>query len=121
MDEYARAAGLFRALGHPVRLQILEALAQDGEACVCHLECRLGKRQPLISQQLMRLKEAGLVTARREGLNIFYSLADRSVLPVLGESLGAGADAGSGRRRGRGAGRACPCPRCSATAAPAAR
>ncbi len=46
-----------RAIAHPGRLRILEILGQ-GEACVCHLTHALGARQPYVSQQLMRLREA---------------------------------------------------------------
>jgi ArsR family transcriptional regulator len=126
MDGYERASILLRALSHPVRLQIVEALARDGEACVCHLECILGQRQPQISQHLMRLKEAGLVTGRREGMNVFYSLVDRETLAVLEASLRAAEKqamrAGGGligRRRAPLRDRACPCPKCNPAVAPA--
>jgi len=72
-----------KALAHPVRLQILEVLRRDGECCVCHLENILGQRQAYISQQLSRLREAGLVVDRREGLNVFYSLVDESIIRLL--------------------------------------
>ena len=126
MDAHDETAVLFRALAHPVRLQIIEVLARDGEACVCHLECRLGQRQPQVSQQLMRLKEAGLVKGRREGLNIFYSLADPGIVPLLQAShkTAAGIARPQGRRRAErlqasAAPRACPCPRCKVAAEPA--
>lgn len=64
----------FRMLGQPARLRILLAL-ERGEACVCHLEAWLGYRQAYISQQLMLLRDAGLVTNQRVGKHIFYSLA----------------------------------------------
>jgi ArsR family transcriptional regulator len=126
MDEYERASILLRALSHPVRLQIVEALAHDGEACVCHLEWALGQRQPQVSQHLMRLKEAGLVKGRRDGLNIFYSLVGRETPAVLEASLRAAkrqAVRGGARRpaprKARARDRACPCPRCNPVAAAA--
>jgi len=124
VDEFEQAASLFKALGHPVRVQIVEVLARDGEACVCHLECLLGQRQPQISQHLMRLKEAGLVTGRREGLNIYYSLVDREILPLLQASTRiaerfAGLEGRKGQPRGIAAPtRECPCPKCNLAAAP---
>ena len=67
-------AALFRVLGQPARIQILLLLARE-QACVCHLEAYLGLRQAAISQHLMLLRDAGLVSAAREGRNIYYSLA----------------------------------------------
>jgi DNA-binding transcriptional ArsR family regulator len=83
MNGYQRLALVTKALAHPIRIQILEALHHEGDACVCHLEALLGYRQAYISQQLSRLREAGLVIDRREGMNVFYSLADDSVLALL--------------------------------------
>ena len=79
---YEKEAQLFRALSHPVRLRILDILARQ-EACVCHLTAILGKRQPYVSQQLATLREAGLVTDRREGTLIYYRLADEALVTVL--------------------------------------
>jgi ArsR family transcriptional regulator len=76
------AAEFLRALGHPTRLQILRRLL-DGEAAVAAFESELGLKQPNLSQQLGLLREAGLVSTRREAKSIFYSLADDKVSPVL--------------------------------------
>ncbi len=73
---------LLQIIGQPSRLQILLAIGQ-GEACVCHLEAMLGLRQAHLSQHLMALREAGLVTDRRESRFIFYRLADARLLDVL--------------------------------------
>jgi len=72
---YKQQTTLFKALAHPARLHILDLLAQ-GEACVCHLTAVLGKRQPYVSQQLMVLREAGLVDTREDGLLVYYRLRD---------------------------------------------
>ena len=79
---FADGAALFKALAHPVRLQIIHVLAQ-GEACVCHMQVLLGKRQPYISQQLMVLREAGLVEDRRDGAMVYYRLASEEVSQTL--------------------------------------
>jgi ArsR family transcriptional regulator len=100
----------------------LRALLDDGEACVCHLEARLGLRQAFLSQHLSRLRQAGLVADRREGLNVFY----RSSSPAVRALLDAGERLEADLRRPAGAGRdvrptrraavdGCPCPRCEAT------
>jgi ArsR family transcriptional regulator len=67
-----------------VRLRILDILSRQ-EACVCHLTAILGKRQPYVSQQLATLREAGLVTDRRDGTLIYYSLADEHLAELLEE------------------------------------
>lgn len=78
---------LFKALAHPVRLQILDML-RGGEVCVCHMETAFGKRQAYISQQLMILREAGLVTSRKDGLKVFYRIIDPVVYDLLETTLG---------------------------------
>lgn len=76
------AADFLRALAHPMRLRILCRLL-DGELAVAGFESELGLRQPNLSQQLAALREAGLVTTRRESKSIIYSLADHRVAAVL--------------------------------------
>ena len=73
---------IFKALAHPVRRSILLIL-QDGEHCVCHLEAYLNLRQAYLSQQLMVLREAGLVEFRRDGWNIYYRVVDEAVFSIL--------------------------------------
>ncbi|MCL4263475.1 MAG: winged helix-turn-helix domain-containing protein [Anaerolineae bacterium] len=85
-DPFIVQANYFKALAHPIRLQIL-AILRQGEACVCHLEAILQRRQAYISQQLMVLKEAGLLAERKEGLFVFYSLTDPHLGTILDSSL----------------------------------
>jgi DNA-binding transcriptional ArsR family regulator len=73
---------IFRALSSPVRLRILAAIGA-GEACVCHLESLLDLRQAYISQQLMDMRQAGLLQTRREGRFIYYSLSEPNLLGLL--------------------------------------
>ncbi len=82
MDEYDRLAELLKAMGHPVRVQILEIL-RDEEKCVCHLEAVLGLRQAYVSQQLINLRKAGLVADRKDGLRVYYRLTDPAIMPIL--------------------------------------
>ncbi len=107
----ARAAQLAYALAHPVRLQILAALA-EGDAYVMDLTAALGRRQANISQHLAVLREAGLVVAEREGMTVRYRLRNAQVLQLLSllEDLSAPLPLTAvGRRRrcrrGRGRGR----------------
>lgn len=81
-----RAAGaaseLLKALSHPERLLLLCQLSQ-GEHCVSELEEALEIRQPTLSQQLGVLRERGLVSTRREGTQIHYSVASPEALALL--------------------------------------
>lgn len=86
-DPYHIHALRLKALAHPVRLHILDMLRQ-GEVCVCHLEAALKRRQAYVSQQLMILREAGLVEARKDGLQVFYRITDPSTEAVLNTLLG---------------------------------
>jgi len=82
MKEYSQKAKMLRAMAHPVRLQILEALVQ-GPACVCELIVKTGRRQACISQHLMLLRQTGLVKRTRVGLNMRYELTGDSTTNLL--------------------------------------
>jgi len=104
-----RHARLFKALMHPVRLQILDLL-RDGEQCVCHLEAHLGQRQAYVSQQLAMLRKAGLVADRRDGPNNFYRIIRPEVLTMLDTAR---AIAGEASATPGASSNACPCRRCA--------
>lgn len=70
---YGDKAEIFKALANPVRLQIIDQLL-DGEKCVCEITKNLNCEQPHISKSLAKLKSAGLIKDRKEGLNVYYSL-----------------------------------------------
>ena len=76
-----RAAQLFHALSDETRLGILEML-RGGERCVCDLQDGLDAAQSRLSFHLRVLKEAGLVTDRREGRWSYYSIAPESLAEV---------------------------------------
>jgi ArsR family transcriptional regulator len=69
-----RAAGLFHALSDETRLRILARLRR-GERCVCQLTDALDAAQPRLSFHLKTLKDAGLVTDRRDGRWMYYAIA----------------------------------------------
>ncbi len=104
---YRDMASRFKALAHPVRLQILDML-RNGEVCVCHMEAALGKRQAYISQQLMVLRNAGLVESRKDGLQVFYRLTDGLTESILNVALG------PIQQDAFDVLDSCPCPRCTA-------
>ena len=64
------------------RIAILLAIGEN-EACVCHLEVVLGKRQAYISQHLMALRNANIIATRREGRFIYYRLANPDLLNLI--------------------------------------
>ena len=65
---------VFKALGDPTRLRIVEMLARHGEMCVCQIADDLAMNQPAISHHMAKLKQAGLLNARKKGQWIYYSL-----------------------------------------------
>lgn len=75
-------AKLFRSLGDPTRLAIVQVLAQ-GERRVTDLVGALGSSQPNISGHLACLKDCGLVTDRPQGRAVYYSLASPELLDLL--------------------------------------
>jgi DNA-binding transcriptional ArsR family regulator len=76
-------AEFFGALAHPIRIRILEVLASKGDHNVQMLQQQLGIDQPIVSQQLARLRSSGVVVSRKEGTTVTYALAD----PMLGDLL----------------------------------
>ncbi len=77
-----KAGGLLKALANPDRLLLLCQLSH-GEHCVSELEELLGIEQPTLSQQLGVLREERLVMTRRDGKQIFYSIASKEALAVI--------------------------------------
>lgn len=72
----------FKLFADSTRVRILWALS-EAEMCVCDLCALLNMKQPAISHQLKRLKLSGVVKTRREGVIIFYSLADQHIRMIL--------------------------------------
>ncbi len=72
-ERYHARAAIAKALAHPTRLIILEALEQ-GETCVCDLTELVGADQSTVSKHLAILKQAGLVEDRKEGVMAFYRI-----------------------------------------------
>ncbi len=72
-DEHRSRAKILKALGHPTRLFLIEELGR-GERCVCELRDLVHADISTVSKHLSLLKEAGVVSDRKEGLKVFYSL-----------------------------------------------
>ena len=85
-DELYDLAELFKVFGDSTRIRILFALF-EADICVCDLAESLGMTQSAISHQLRLLKQAGLVSGRREGKQIIYYLADDHVRTIISMGL----------------------------------
>ena len=77
-----RATDMLKALSHEGRLLILCLLA-DGERSVSQIEAAMAMPQAAVSQQLARLRLDGLVTARRDGRSIYYSIASEDAAKLI--------------------------------------
>lgn len=82
MQKARKASDFLKALSHENRLLLLCLLAEK-ERSVSDLENILSLRQPTVSQQLARLRLDGLVTTRRDGKAIYYSIANDDVRQVI--------------------------------------
>lgn len=71
--EAERLAALFKAIGHPVRLQIMDILSRfGGQVCVCDIEGQFDLTQPTISHHLKTLRQAGAIDCEIRGLWAYY-------------------------------------------------
>ncbi len=84
MRSIATDAARLKALGHPVRLGIAMQLAAEPETCACDFADVFGVSQPTVSEHLRVLREAGLVTTKRRGTQICYSLDPVAVREIDG-------------------------------------
>ena len=79
---YQQQATLLKALAHPSRLAMVDALG-SGEHCVCELQQLVGSDISTVSKHLAVLKRAGIVIDRREGVQIYYRLRIPCILQVF--------------------------------------
>ena len=77
-----RAATFFKVVGDETRMKILCTIAAD-EVCVNDISEKIGMTKSAVSHQLKLLKTEGLVKARRDGKNIYYSLDDQHVIDII--------------------------------------
>jgi DNA-binding transcriptional ArsR family regulator len=101
VQDFHAAAERLKALGHPVRLAIVRALSERSACCCADVCSRLPLAQSTVSQHLKVLREAGLVSFRRDGVRSSYVLnpdafralrADLEALAVLVSQAGAHRD-----------------------------
>ncbi|MCF7911871.1 MAG: metalloregulator ArsR/SmtB family transcription factor [Candidatus Cloacimonetes bacterium] len=81
-DSYEQEAGIFKAMGHPSRLQMIMALA-EGRRCVCELQELVGSDISTVSRHLNVLKDHGIVSFQKEGNYYYYRLLMPCVLDFV--------------------------------------
>jgi DNA-binding transcriptional ArsR family regulator len=79
-------ADFFKALAHPLRISILDAL-RDGEITVNEISHRFGVEPANASQQLAVLRNKNIVSTRKEGANVYYSAVDPAIFELLDVAL----------------------------------
>ncbi len=99
---------VLKALAHPARRRLLNAL-RDDEECVGHLTALLRQRQAYVSQQLMFLRQAGLIADRKDGLRVYYHIQDRRVIDLLNAIDALEGEPASSDRQTL---KTCACPKC---------
>ena len=82
MVALVHTAGMIKSLGHPLRLRLLTAL-EDRERTVSELQHLTGSSQAMVSQQLAVLRGTGVVTARRDGPWVRYSISDERARRIV--------------------------------------
>ena len=79
---YEMKAEIFAAVGHPIRLAIIDFL-KDGEKCVCDIARQAGAERSNVSRHLAVMLKAGLVEHRKDGLKMMYSLKTPCIMEFL--------------------------------------
>lgn len=82
-EVYKHKAQIIKAMGHPSRLMMIDALA-EGEKCVADLQQIVGSDMSTVSKHLSVLRNAGLVDDRKQGLQVFYSLRVPCIINFFG-------------------------------------
>ena len=81
--EYEEIAELLKVMAHPVRLCIIKGLIDKGECNVTHMQNCLNKPQSTVSQHLQKLRTAGIIESRRDGLEIYYRMINPKVKNIM--------------------------------------
>ena len=81
-DTVGALADIFKVLGDPTRVRILDVLSR-GELCVCHLAGLLGLTESAVSHQLRLLRDMRIVKRRKAGKTVYYSLDDNHVAQLF--------------------------------------
>lgn len=82
-EGFNETAELLKALAHPVRLCIVKGLINKGTCNVNHMKDCLGVPQSTVSQHLQKLKSAGIIKGERNGLEINYSVCNKTIINLI--------------------------------------
>lgn len=82
MNTNEQSVKIFKALGHPIRYKIIKFL-YDGPKCVCKLNEDIEFSQANLSQHLKILKEAGILTSEKIGMNIHYRISSEEIKNII--------------------------------------
>ncbi len=87
MPKFEEIAELLKVIAHPVRLCIVNGLLEKGTCNVSFIQNCLNTPQSTISQHLQRLRSAGIVEGKRDGTEIYYSIADKRIANLVKDLL----------------------------------
>ena len=82
-EKIDKIADILKVIAHPIRLKVVEALAEGEKMTVTQLTEFVNAEQSLVSHHLTKMKDKGVLLAKREGKNIYYQLADRKITKVF--------------------------------------
>jgi ArsR family transcriptional regulator len=82
-NKITKASEILKAIAHPLRLKTISVLSDTKELNVNQLVFELKAEQSLVSHHLSKMQKSGVLMLRRDGKNIYYSLADKSMTKVL--------------------------------------
>lgn len=83
LTKYTKIAEMLKVLAHPVRLCIVEGLMDHGECNVTYMQTCLDTPQSTVSQHLQKLRSAGIVEGKRNGLEINYRICNDQVAKLI--------------------------------------
>ena len=82
-NKYQKITEILKVLAHPVRICIVKGLIDQGECNVSHMQLCLDTPQSTVSQHLQKLRSAGIIEGRREGLEIYYKICNQKVADLV--------------------------------------
>lgn len=85
VNKVTRVAEILKTIGHPVRLQILEALEEKEPLTVSEIKEKIESdtEQSLLSHHLIKMKDRGILKCEKQGMNVLYRLEDRNILKIF--------------------------------------
>jgi DNA-binding transcriptional ArsR family regulator len=77
------SSSFLKALAHPTRLKIIDRLKDEDELCVCHIYEALDLEQSNVSQHLKVLRDQGILSSRKDGLQVMYRVRHKEVFEIM--------------------------------------